>query len=64
MLQETLTIFQLMDEIQKKEWIANLIDVLNCSPRAFNVLNHCLEKEKQFCEEKNIKLNKLNPQLN
>lgn len=64
MLKENLTIYQMMDEMQKKEWLANLIDVLNCSPRAFDVINHTLDKEKQFCEEKNIKLNKLNPQLN
>ena len=50
------TTYQKLDVLESKEFLQRIINVLNASEHGFGAIRYTLEKEEEFCREKNIKL--------
>lgn len=61
MLEKNLTTYQLMDEVEKREFVQRFLNLCGCSERAFKVLENAIKREEEFCEDKHIKLPISNP---
>lgn len=55
------TSFQKMDEQQKKEFIQSIINLLNCTQRACDVISDVVKKEQEYCKERHIPLANIYP---
>ena len=56
-----ITTFQKMDEMEKREFIQDIINLLNCTQRACNVIANVVNKEQEFCRNNHIPLDKIYP---
>lgn len=55
------TSFQKMDEQEKREFIQNIINLLNCTQRACDVLTEVVRREQEFCKNNHIHLANIYP---
>lgn len=54
MLEEQLTTFQKMEELQKKEFISRFINVMNADQKAYSVFLYHLEQQEQRLKDNHI----------
>lgn len=50
-----------MDEVSKKEYIQDIINLLNCTERAYNVITNTIKREQEYCKDKFIPLARIYP---
>lgn len=56
MLEKDLTTYQSLDNLQQREYLQRLINLLNTSQHACGSIDYLIKKEETFCKEKSIKL--------
>jgi hypothetical protein len=56
MLEENLTYYQLLSEMEQKEFLQRIINLLNTSKHACGSIKYTIEKEEMYCKETNLKL--------
>jgi hypothetical protein len=60
-MQNEKTTFQQMHEQEKREFVQNIINLLNCTQRACDVIANVVKLEQEYCKQHHIHLANIYP---